>query len=33
LLLEPAVHLATVSHVLILLVETEDLNGAFERRQ
>ncbi len=31
-LLEPAVHPAAVSHVLILLAETEDLSGAFERR-
>ncbi len=32
-LVEPAVHPAAVSHVLILLAETEDLSGAFERRQ
>lgn len=32
-LVEPAVHPAAVSHVLVLLVETEDLSGAFERRQ
>ncbi len=31
-LLEPAVHPAAVSHVLILLAEAGDLSGAFERQ-